>query len=198
MPKVGMEPLRRQQLIDATLKVIDEVGLARTTFALISKEAGMSTGIISHYFGNKKGLIDATVRYLVSQLRVKGVYTDPLQRLMGIVDANFAPIQRSRASGRAWLSFWAQSTQDADLHRLQQINRKRLISNLTYSFRPLIPAEHVKEAAETTAALIDGLWLHCALEPERQELFALHAKRCKVHIQRFLLQFATSNNARER
>lgn len=193
MPKVGMEPLRRQQLIEATLNVIGEVGLANTTFSLISKEAGMSTGIISHYFGNKKGLIDATVRYLVSQLRVKGNYPDPFSRLMGIVDANFAPIQKSRASGRAWLSFWAQSTQDDGLHRLQQINRNRLISNLAHSFRALLPDEKVKDAAETTAALIDGLWLHCALEPERKELFEINASRCKAHIEMILSQYPMCN-----
>lgn len=190
MPKIGMEPVRRQQLIDATLKVIDDVGLAATTFTLISKEAGLSTGIISHYFGNKKGLIDATVRYLVSQLVITEPFSDPMARLMGIVDANFAPIQQARSSGRTWLGFWAQSTQDDDLHRLQMINRRRLTSNLAYSYRQLIPSEHVKEAAETTAALIDGLWLHSVLDKSSPDVFTLHATRCKQHIRWLVERFS--------
>ena len=31
MPKVGMEPIRRQQLIKATMAAIDEVGLAEAS-----------------------------------------------------------------------------------------------------------------------------------------------------------------------
>ena len=50
MPKVGMEKVRRQQLIDATLSSIEQHGLQGTTIVTISKLAGVSSGIISHYF----------------------------------------------------------------------------------------------------------------------------------------------------
>jgi len=66
MPKVGMEPVRRQQLIDATIESVAELGLQGTTINSISKKAGLSSGIISHYFGGKQGLIEATVRYLLT------------------------------------------------------------------------------------------------------------------------------------
>ncbi|SQK76818.1 transcriptional regulator BetI [Tatumella ptyseos] len=55
MPKVGMQPIRRRQLIDATLETINDVGLHYATIAQIAKRAGVSTGIISHYFGTKTG-----------------------------------------------------------------------------------------------------------------------------------------------
>ncbi|MCS5578526.1 MAG: TetR family transcriptional regulator, partial [Alteromonas macleodii] len=55
MPKVGMEPVRKKQLIEATLEVMAEVGYHGTTISLISKRAGLSSGIISHYFGDKQG-----------------------------------------------------------------------------------------------------------------------------------------------
>ena len=58
MPKVGMEPVRKKQLIEATLEVMAEVGYHGTTISLISKKAGLSSGIISHYFGDKQGLIE--------------------------------------------------------------------------------------------------------------------------------------------
>ena len=69
MPKVGMEPVRRQQLIDATIESVAMRGLQATTINSISKNAGLSSGIISHYFGGKQGLIEATVRYLLSNLK---------------------------------------------------------------------------------------------------------------------------------
>ena len=46
MPKLGMEPLRRRQLIEATISVVAEVGLQATTISLISKKVGLSSGII--------------------------------------------------------------------------------------------------------------------------------------------------------
>ncbi len=54
MPKLGMQSIRRRQLIDATLEAINEVGMHDATIAQIARRAGVSTGIISHYFRDKK------------------------------------------------------------------------------------------------------------------------------------------------
>jgi TetR/AcrR family transcriptional repressor of bet genes len=69
MPKVGMQPIRRRQLIDATLEAINEVGMHDATIAQIARRAGVSTGIISHYFKDKNGLLEATMRDITGQLR---------------------------------------------------------------------------------------------------------------------------------
>lgn len=53
MPKLGMQSIRRRQLIDATLEAINEVGMHDATIAQIARRAGVSTGIISHYFRTK-------------------------------------------------------------------------------------------------------------------------------------------------
>ena len=68
MPKVGVKDTRKQQLIEATMHSIAELGMQNTTIVSISKRAGMSSGIISHYFGGKQGLIEAALRYLLDQL----------------------------------------------------------------------------------------------------------------------------------
>ncbi len=54
MPKLGMQSIRRRQLIDATLEAINEVGMHDATIAQIARRAGVSTGIISHYFRGQK------------------------------------------------------------------------------------------------------------------------------------------------
>ncbi len=53
MPKVGMQPIRRQQLIEATMAAVNEVGMHEASIAQIAKRAGVSNGIISHYFRDK-------------------------------------------------------------------------------------------------------------------------------------------------
>lgn len=71
MPKVGMKPIRRRQLIDATLDAINEVGMHDATIAQIARRAGVSTGIISRYFRDKNGLLEATLLFRLEQVSSK-------------------------------------------------------------------------------------------------------------------------------
>lgn len=177
MPKVGYEPIRRQQLIDATLNSVAELGLKATTINTISKRAGLSSGIISHYFGSKNGLIEATVRYLLTSLKSSLISkidasVSQQQRLMLIVEANFSVVQKQAHVTKTWLSFWAESMHDEQLHRLQAVNAKRLYSNLLYSFKTLLPREQALQAATLSAAMIDGLWLRAVLTKANEDEFS--------------------------
>jgi TetR/AcrR family transcriptional regulator, transcriptional repressor of bet genes len=178
MPKVGIEPVRKQQLIDATLRSIENNGLQGTTIMTISRLAGMSSGIISHYFGGKQGLIEAAVRHLMDQLK-QGLLirlqaetnVSAEDRLMMIVETNFSGFQQSSAASNAWLSFWTKAMHDESLSRLQAVNSKRLESNLLFSFRQLISnLGQARDCARMTAAMIDGMWLRCTLsQPQERE-----------------------------
>jgi TetR/AcrR family transcriptional regulator, transcriptional repressor of bet genes len=137
MPKVGMQPIRRQQLIEATLQAVDQVGLGDASIALIARLAGVSNGIISHYFRDKNGLIAATMGYIMNMLN-EGVrarrqaLTDdsPRAHLKVIIEGNFDASQVNGPAMKTWLAFWASSMHQPDLHRLQRINDHRLYSNL--------------------------------------------------------------------
>ena len=194
MPKVGMEPVRRQQLIDATIESVAELGLQGTTINSISKKAGLSSGIISHYFGGKQGLIEATVRYLLSSLKSALLnrvtqQTSPEQRLMFIVEANFSRIQQQSNNTKTWLSFWAHSMHDAQLHRLQNVNSKRLFSNLLSSFKQLMSDSDANLAAELSAAMIDGLWLRAVLSKSDQDQFEHCEQLVKDYIRSLIKQY---------
>ncbi|MBU2863273.1 transcriptional regulator BetI [Reinekea forsetii] len=173
MPKVGMKPLREIQLIEATLLSVEQYGFNKTTIISIAKIAGVSTGIINHYFGGKQGLLEATVRFLLQSLHDELMKElrkidnkDPVKRLEAIVKANFAQVQTADKSSKTWLAFWTQAMHDEQFSALQQVNERRLLSNLRYSFKQLLPSEQVEQAAQTTAALIDGLWLRRALSKQ--------------------------------
>ncbi|WP_413403171.1 transcriptional regulator BetI [Pseudoalteromonas sp. KJ71-7] len=189
-----MEPVRRQQLIDATIESVAQKGLQATTINSISKNAGMSSGIISHYFGGKQGLIEATVRYLLSNLKDDLINkvdenTTATQRLMFIVESNFALVQQRKDTTRTWLSFWAQSMHDKELHRLQNVNSKRLQSNLTVSFKQLMPLAQATLAAELTAAMIDGLWLRAVLSQSDENQFKHSESLAKNYVHSLIKQY---------
>jgi len=166
-----MQPIRRQQLIEATLAAVHEVGMHDATIAQIARRAGVSNGIISHYFKDKNGLLEATMRYLIShlgeavRLRLNALSgADAQRRLQAIVEGNFDESQTNMAAMNTWLAFWASSLHQPQLNRLQQVNGRRLYSNLCVEFRRVLPTEQARLAAKGLAALIDGLWLRSALQ----------------------------------
>ncbi|HCU2017821.1 TPA: transcriptional regulator BetI [Pseudomonas aeruginosa] len=170
MPKVGMQPIRRSQLIRATLEAVDQVGMGDASIALIARLAGVSNGIISHYFQDKNGLLEATMRHLLSALskavreRRAALYDDsPRAHLRAIVEGNFDDSQVNGPAMKTWLAFWATSMHQPALRRLQRVNDHRLYSNLCYQFRRQLSADDARAAARGLAALIDGLWLRGAL-----------------------------------
>jgi len=173
VPKVGMEPIRRQQLIKATMEAIDEVGLAEATVIQIARRAGVSAGIISHYFGGKNGLLEATMRQILTDLnsavaaRRQALEDDtPRAHIGAIIEGNFDRTQVTGPAAKTWLAFWASSMHKPALARLQQVNDRRLYANLCHQFRRLMPRDEARACARALAALIDGLWLRGALTLE--------------------------------
>ncbi len=57
MPKKGMAPLRRSQVINAVFGHVAENGLENLTLDRIAARAGVSKGVISYYFKNKRTLL---------------------------------------------------------------------------------------------------------------------------------------------
>ncbi|RJG12410.1 transcriptional regulator BetI [Pseudomonas cavernicola] len=173
MPKIGMQPIRRSQLIHATLQAVDQVGMSDASIALIARLAGVSNGIISHYFQDKNGLLEATMRHLMSALSL--AVRDRRQllgddsagaQIRAIIDGNFDDSQVNGPAMKTWLAFWATSMHQPSLSRLQRINDHRLYSNLCCQFRRVLPLADARSAARGLAALIDGLWLRGALSGE--------------------------------
>lgn len=169
MPKLGMPPIRRDQLIRATFETIDRVGLADATIVEIAGRAGLSTGIISHYFGGKDGLLNAAMRQILRELRdavaQRAAIADksPRAQLRAIIEGNFDHSQVSATAMRVWLTFWAASMHDAQLRRLQHANDRRLYSNLSHQFQRALTRDRACTAARGLAAMIDGLWLRGSL-----------------------------------
>lgn len=173
MPKVGMPSIRKPQLVNATMSVIDRVGLHAASIALIAKEAGVSTGIINHYFGGKHGLLEETMREILRQLsqtvtaKLKALPKDAhQQRINAIVDGNFVGFQAENKVAKTWLAFWSYSVHDPELKRLQRVNEKRLLSHLKMELKALFDNERAETIANGIAALIDGIWLRGTLNPQ--------------------------------
>ena len=167
MPKLGMEEIRRRQLIEATIASIHEVGFAESSLSRISARAGVSTGIVHHYFEDKAELLESTLRQLGTSLRQSVVQRlvaarTPTERLLAVVDGNIGTDQFTPEGVSAWLAFWAQVPTEPQLARIQHAIISRLHDNLVHALK-LMGRMDAEEIASVTEALIDGLWLRAAL-----------------------------------
>ncbi len=175
MPKLGMGPVRRRQLIDATIISIHEYGLADTTVTRIAKKAGVSPGIVHHYFADKDELLFETMRDMLENLRREAVdrfkrAKTPNQRLFAIIDASFSRQQFSPEVVTAWLALYASSRNSPRLARILSLYHRRLCSNLVSALKQIDPDENHHFQAEAIAALIDGLYLRAALNPDLHDM----------------------------
>ena len=53
MPKLGMEPIRRDAIVRATIAELGSKKSLDVTVSQIAKRAGMSSALAHHYFGGK-------------------------------------------------------------------------------------------------------------------------------------------------
>lgn len=57
MPKLGMAPIRKSQVIEAVLQLIASQGIKEVTLDRAAKQAGVSKGVVTYYFPNKDQLL---------------------------------------------------------------------------------------------------------------------------------------------
>lgn len=162
-----MAPVRKSQLIDATIQCIHEEGVARSSVQRISRRAGLSPGIVAHYFDDKDGLLAATLRRLNKGLsdeivRRMRMARKPEDRLWAIIDAHFADEHFAPATIDAWFALWNMMREVPALQRVQRIYEARMRSNLRHALRPLVSPEYVVPVADALGAMIDGLWVKAA------------------------------------
>lgn len=167
MPKVGMEPIRRDALIKATIVEIGQAGSLDVTVSRIAKRAGMSAALAHHYFGSKEQIFLAAMRHVLSVYgaAIRGALVtarSPEDRLRAVVQVSFTGVNFRRDVVAAWLNFYVLAQVNDDAARLLRVYQARLRSNLRHALRPIAGAR-AGDLAEGAAAMIDGVYLHEAL-----------------------------------
>ncbi|WOI55359.1 transcriptional regulator BetI [Palleronia sp. LCG004] len=163
MPKLGMQPIRRQALVNAAIAQVGVHGMD-VTVAQIAKQAGVSTALAHHYFAGKADMFDHAMRHILREYgaAVRRELAGGGDRVQAIVAASFAPENFRSDIVAAWLTFYVQAHKSDTAARLLRIYQGRTRSNLRLGLRE---RGHPDPAgmAETLAALIDGVYLRAAL-----------------------------------
>ena len=166
MPKLGMEPIRREALVKATIAEIGAAGSLDVTVSQIARRAGMSSALAHHYFGGKDQIFLAAMRRILTdfgtEVRRELQTAQPHARARGVIRACFAPSCFAPATISAWTTFYVLAQHNPQALRLWRIYQKRLRSNLTHALRPM--TDDPAKVANIMAAFIDGLYIRSALD----------------------------------
>lgn len=168
MPKLGMEPIRKEALVKATIFEIGRTGSLDVTVSQIAKRAGMSSALAHHYFGSKEEIFLAAMRHILTiyGTEVRGALhlaRGPRERLRAVLTASFSPTNFRREAVSAWLNFWVLAQTVPEAKRLLKVYQGRLRSNLLVGLRPLT-GDRAEAVAMGLGALIDGLYLREVLK----------------------------------
>ncbi|MDY0873322.1 choline-binding transcriptional repressor BetI [Dongia rigui] len=171
MPRLSIEQLRRQELAAAAYEILQEEGIAGTTLAKVAERAGMSKGIVLHYFKGKDALLETVMRHANALLRDEVIARmaaakTPRERVEAIVAGNFSPKFFKPEICNAWLSLCAEVPRNPTFARIQRVIHARMRSNLLSALKELLPPEKCQAAVIGITAMIDGLWLRFGLNQD--------------------------------
>ena len=168
----GTADARRQSLIEAAAVSLAETGVAGTSVRTICARAGVSPGLLTHYFSGIDDLIAETYRYvtvhvLATLLEAAAAAGEaPRDRLVAFVTASFRPPVADPSLLATWLAFWSLVKTDADIAAIHRQTYREYRSSLETLLGGCgLSAEQAGPAAIALSALVDGLWLELTLDP---------------------------------
>ncbi|NJR13410.1 MAG: TetR family transcriptional regulator [Phyllobacteriaceae bacterium] len=171
------EAVRHRELIDAALACIAELGLQGATVREVALRAGVTQGLIRHYFLTKEKLIEAAYRHLSAEM------TESVETAMGDGPARLRLARFIRASltppmvdaGR--LSLWAAFVSAVHTSPAVALVHAEGYASYRGHVETLIVALFAEQGHAITPlaarrsslainAVIDGLWLELSLSAD--------------------------------
>ncbi|WP_342640066.1 TetR family transcriptional regulator C-terminal domain-containing protein [Rhodoligotrophos ferricapiens] len=172
------ENVRKQDLIRATLDCVAEKGLHAATVREIAVRAGVTNGLIRHYFASKDQMIYEAYRVTMQEMIVMaraaaGSAQSPRDRLRVFVEANLTEPVLDMRRLTLWASFISRIHVDqtmAEIHREGYFGYCRefevLVGDVLKEAGRPSPLELCARYAVKINAIIDGLWLEGCLASE--------------------------------
>lgn len=167
--------MRRDAMIAAALELIAEGGIAAATVRAIAERAGITPGLIRHYFKAKEDLTRAAYRTLMermtaaSELVLDTAPSGPEARLAAFVAASLRPPVVDPAAMGLWAGFIHRVQQDPllrEVHRTTYLGYRDVLQGLIAALPRDVDAATLRAEAIACNGVIDGLWLEACALPE--------------------------------
>jgi len=157
---------RRQSLIEACARVLADRGAAGVSVRAICAEAGVSPGLLRHYFAGVSEAIAETYRWIGQRIAdalaeaVAQAANAPRARLLAYLAANFRPPIATPELLASYVALWSLARSDARIAAVRGEVYGAFRSDLEallLAWQPDLADPRL--AAIGLTALIDGLWL---------------------------------------
>jgi len=170
------EERRRQDLIEATLDCVAERGLQGATVRAIALRAGVTAGLIRHYFPGKEELLQAAYATIVGRmteqakaaLALEGA--GPRRRLAAFVAANLGPPVVDERVFSLWAGFIGRVYSDPALsvaHREGYLGFRdeveMLVAEVLEAEGRAAGKAELRRYAIAINGILDGLWIEGCL-----------------------------------
>ncbi len=169
---------KREVFIHATINCIIDHGYAETTVRKIAKYAGVTPGLLIHYFKGKEDLIAETYLYVSRNFmdkiseRVDHKIDDPIESLRTYFISRIETETANPKLLKVWLTFWTLTLTHKNLQHIHKELIQEYIGSLknllTRAFEAkgiTIDPKQVHKVAIGIHALLDGLLLEWCLDP---------------------------------
>ncbi len=181
MPRVADHDQRRTAITHAFQRLLAEEGLPRVTFSKVAADAGISVGLIQHYFADKDELLrfsyeDCLRRSadrVAKQISVGEASGQPISAMLLSGLAELLPLDTERtAEFRVDRSLWTQSLNNPELAEIARRAHHQLHARITTAIQNgkecgEVDAEVDSAAAATMiTATACGLADALSIEPE--------------------------------
>lgn len=168
---------RRDIFAAAALRVIVQAGIAGLTVRAVAREAGFTTGALTHYFHSKDQLLIQASELsgqLVRDRMERAEHTRPALAAIRKVLALALPLTPERRGyWRIWAGFWERSSYDQEVSRVMRLRydewRDRLARLLAVAQAEgeVAPDVDIQHAAQSLVALTDGIGVQVLLGVSR-------------------------------
>ena len=169
--------VRREALIEATLRCLKKYGHDGASVRRISAAAGVSIGLINHHFPSSAGLIAEAYESLAGSLndelrsQVENQKATPRARLSAFFRASFAPKLLDPQLFSVWVVFWSMVAHSPEIRAVHARTYGQYRSILEKLLGLLVesgaaPPLKLRSAAIALCAVLDGLWVELSLSAE--------------------------------
>jgi AcrR family transcriptional regulator len=177
MPKIVDHDARREEILQAAMRVIRTVGLDGTTTRAIAREAGYSSGGLSHYFADKDDILRSVLVMTHRRSRQRQAEAlagkKALDKLWGLLLDNLPLDEERSVETLMEMTFWPRAVSSPELRKFQHDAAHALLANLRQLIGEVREAGQLTselsdaELAEVLIGVIDGFSVHYELFPER-------------------------------
>lgn len=177
MPKIVDHDERREEILQAAMRVIRAVGLDGTTTRAIAREAGTSSGGLSHYFADKDDILRSILVMTHRRSRERQAKAlagkSALDKLWALLLDNLPLDEERSVETLMEMTFWPRAVSSAELRKFQDEAAHELLASLGKLIGEVREAgqlaSHLSDAdlAEVLIGVIDGFSVHYELFPER-------------------------------